>query len=343
MDDGEIKAVSAPKDLAMFIDKSSAIWGALPTPLRVFSSLGHVKDAPLTVNEGRALLSDMLSSGSVTLEKKEYSHSQNKALSLSSVYFRYSKDGRDILSSAELDIYKGERFFILGGNGAGKTTLLKVMAGILKPYRGTVEIEGMKIKDAKKSGALYRSKLSYLPQDPLTLFTKTSIREDMEHLLSALSVKKEEREDRINKVTERMCVTHLTERHPCDLSGGELQKCAIAKILLTEPSIILLDEPTKGLDAGSKQALSEILSQFSRDGITSVIVSHDLELAAGNADRCAILFAGEIISPDTPEEVFTKNCFYTTAASRMARGMIDGAVTADALTAACLGIKEGKL
>ena len=138
-------------------------------------------------------------------------------------------------------------------------------------------------------------------------------------------------------MAEKLSVGHLLDRNPFDLSGGEGQKCALAKVLLTAPRILLLDEPTKGIDAGGKSVLREILNTLKAEGITVLMVTHDVEFAAETADRCALFFDGEILSADTPPRFFGGNTFYTTAANRMARTLCPNAVTCGQVVRFCTG------
>lgn len=337
MEDGRIPFVCRPRELAEKLSKTEkgyVMSGALPGAVRLFISLEKKGDSPLTVNEGRIFVSETYKNSIRQNEIPSYTHSDTESIRLEEVSFRYSKNSEDVLSCTDLTVYKGERFFILGGNGVGKTTLLSVISGLRRPYRGKVFVEGKRLSEYK-SNSLYRGVLASLPQDPYTLFLKSSVKEDLCALLSAFGIKGDEAERRINAVCAKMKTEHLLSRHPFDLSGGEIQKCALAKVLLTEPKVILLDEPTKGYDANSKAVFAEILRELKNDGITTVTVSHDIEFAAENADRCAMLFGGEIISPDIPEVFFSENYFYTTSANRMARGSYDGVVTVDALARMC--------
>ena len=161
------------------------------------------------------------------------------------------------------------------------------------------------------------------------------MREDFEDMLKTCGVPKSEHAAKIEEITELLDIAPLLSRHPFDLSGGEQQKCAIAKIMLSEPRILLLDEPTKGFDAHSKQNLSEILKKLKARGITVVTVTHDIEFAAENADRCGLFFDGEIISSATPNEFFGGNSFYTTAAGRISRFVFKNAVTVEQVVEMC--------
>ena len=130
-------------------------------------------------------------------------------------------------------------------------------------------------------------------------------------------------------------IEHLRQVHPYDLSGGEQQRLALGKVLLLEPEILLLDEPTKGLDPFFKITLAEILKDLAAQGITVLMVSHDIEFCAEYADRCAMFFDGGIISEGEAETFFTGNNFYTTTANRIAREYFPGAITWEEV-AACI-------
>ncbi|OLA54172.1 MAG: hypothetical protein BHW37_06830 [Firmicutes bacterium CAG:272_52_7] len=252
------------------------------------------------------------------------------------LWFRYEEEQPDVIKGLSLTVKKGELLAVLGGNGTGKTTTLNVISGLNKAYRGKVIINGKPIKEYR-GNSLYRNNLALLPQNPQTVFIKETVREDYSEILETLGISKDERTEMIEAVTARVGISHLLEKHPYDLSGGEQQKCALAKMLLLKPKILLLDEPTKGLDAYSKHTLKNILADLKRDGMTILAVTHDVEFAAENADRCALFFDGEILSADVPEKFFSENNFYTTAANRIARQLCRNAVTCEQVVAFCEG------
>ena len=123
-------------------------------------------------------------------------------------------------------------------------------------------------------------------------------------------------------------IGHLLGKHPHDLSGGEQQRVALAKVLLTKPKILLLDEPTKGLDSFFKVKFSGILRKLQQQNITVIMVSHDIEFCAEYANLVSMFFDGQILTTDTPQRFFGDNSFYTTAANRMSRCVFTNAVTA---------------
>lgn len=161
------------------------------------------------------------------------------------------------------------------------------------------------------------------------VFLRDTVEGDLRDMCRVLGYSAAQTEEKVRTVSERLGISSLFGKHPYDLSGGEAQKCALAKILLSEPKILLLDEPTKGIDAHAKLILRDILFSLKREGVTVVIVTHDTEFAAAASDRCALFFDGEVISPSSPRKFFSGNDFYTTAASRISRGIFENAVTAD--------------
>ena len=250
------------------------------------------------------------------------------AVSMRGICFSYGKNSPDILDAADLEVRRGETLCILGGNGAGKTTLLSVIAGARKPYRGKLEIFGKKIQ--KYTGnELYLRNLALLPQNPETMFIRMSLKEDYFEIRKVLGCTTEEMEQRIEEMSHRLGIEHLLGRHPYDLSGGEKEKAAIGKALLSEPKLLLMDEPTKGIDAWAKSMLTELTAELKADGLTAVIVTHDVEFAAHAADRCALFFDHRISVPEEPEVFFSGNRYYTTPASRISRSMYDRTVTCE--------------
>lgn len=325
-----------PRELCGLL-RSHPMAGGLPSASRIWAGL-DLPDTPcpLTVREGRELLEAQFSGRAGALAAVRPRPETPPVLEAKGVCFRYAKDAPDVLRELSLSVRAGEIFALLGGNGAGKTTTLHLLAGLETPYRGSIRILGKKMKEYK-NGALYRGCLSLLPQSPRTVFLHDSVREDYRKLLSAQGVKEAEQDARIDALAEKLDIAPLLERHPYDLSGGEQQKCALGKLLLTEPKLLLLDEPTKGLDADYKARLRALLHRLRAEGRTIIMVTHDVEFAAAAADRCALFFDGEVIADGAPNEFFSGNHFYTTAASRIARSLFPNAVLCEEVVALCKG------
>lgn len=308
----------------------NALEGFLPETAKAFARL--CDNLPLNVRQGRAKLEKL---GVTDIPKQAVNDTERAepyALQCKNLWQRYEKNSPDILKGCDLGIRKGECYGLLGSNGGGKSTLLRVICGLCKPYMGTVSLFGKKQK-AYKNGSLFRGMLAFLPQEPVTMFVKESVREDL--LQSGDKVT-------VENVSQRMGIEHLLDRHPWDLSGGEIQKCAFAKILLADPKIIVLDECTKGMDSFAKKALGDILLDLKDEGRTILLVTHDLEFAAQYCDRCGLLFDGKIVAEDNAVEFFSHNRFYTTTAARLTRGFFSGAVTSAAARERLLTLKRGK-
>ena len=309
----------------------------LPSAVRIYNALDVPEaECPLTVREGREFL-DAYFTNQVR-QKKEAAQQlmpgEETALLLKNVWFRYERETPDILEGVKLEIKKGEIVSILGGNGSGKTTLLSVIAGLNRAYRGKIRVFGKKIK-SYKGNELYRGTLGLLPQNPQSVFLRETVREDYHELKKVMGDTEQEMEEKIARIAKLLKIEELLDQHPYDLSGGQQQKAALGKILLLQPKLLLLDEPTKGIDAYSKFRLMELMRRLQSEGITILMVTHDVEFAASVSNRCAMFFDRELTSVDPPEEFFCDNSFYTTAANRIARQMYDGVVTCEDVVGLC--------
>ena len=324
MEKGRVIADDTPGKVGQLLfEQSNPMFAAMPTPVRVYYGAGGTGESPLTVRQGRSWLSrrfpnrpekDAIAAPPLPEEVKD------PALVLKELWFRYEKDSPDILRGVSAEIPSGSLYAILGGNGAGKSTTLKAISGICRPYRGKVTLFGKPV-DKYKSSELFHGCLAMLPQDPKSLFVKKTVREDLSEMTRDKSS--------IERIAVLCQITELLDSHPYDLSGGEQQRAALAKVLLTNPRLLLLDEPTKGIDSFFKETFAGILADLKKQGITIVMVSHDVEFCARYADIVSMFFDGQILTTDTPRRFFGANSFYTTAAHRMSRHVFEGAVTAE--------------
>ncbi len=239
-----------------------------------------------------------------------------------------------MLKGVSLKIPRGKISAIVGGNGTGKSTTLKILTGILKPYRGKVWLQDQEIAKYK-GNSLFEKNLASLPQDPQALFVKNRVDLDLMEALNGTELTKEEKMERIRAMAELVEIDHLLAQHPYDLSGGEKQRAALAKVLLLEPKMLLLDEPTKGIDNFFKIKLAEILKKLTASGVTILMVSHDIEFCARYAECCSMFFDGAIVTTDTPRRFFSGNSFYTTAANRLSRHYFANAVTNEDVIELC--------
>lgn len=320
MEKGRIRADNTPEGVISTLTTDDKMYAALPTASRLFISLkgnSLKQKCPLTIREGRNFIRTNFPNSIRALPAADYTHSSSPALQLKNVCFRYEKNSEDILWDTNITIYENEVYSILGGNGAGKSTFLNIASGLLRPYSGTVKVFNKKLKEYK-GDSLYMNMLSLLPQNVQALFSHSTVQEELT--------------DGGIGTTLPFDTASLAHRHPYDLSGGEQQLLALAKILERHPRIILMDEPTKGLDTDKKLLLGNIIRELKNKGTTIIIVTHDVEFSALYSDRCGLFFRGGIITENTPDLFFSNNKYYTTAAARMSSGYYERTVTLDALT-----------
>ena len=311
---------------------------------------------PLNVREGRGWLAERLaeernrrteteavafesekdkSSGSKSQKKqrdrftRKSIDKENVAIYADELWFRYEVKGKDILKACSLAPERGKITAILGGNGAGKSTLLHVLAGHYVPLRGKIR---------QQTG-----RVALLPQNPQAMFAKDTVWEELcasagikssRNTWSAVereiqSGQKEVSEEHLHRLCQQVGLQEVLQQHPFDLSGGQMQMLALAKLILTDYDVLLLDEPGKGMDYHAKCEMGAKLQQLAAQGKTIVMVSHDVEFCARYADVCGLFFDGHIVSFMETRSFFLQNVFYTTAVCRMCRDLIDSAVTVE--------------
>lgn len=321
MNDGRITADGEPREVVGSIGTDSALFWSMPTATRLYHTLCASGEMPLTQREGRRFVEQNYGNRIRALERARDQQSDKPALEFKNVYFRYGRDLPDVLRGLSLKVYEGEIFCILGGNGSGKTTAFAAAAGLRKIYNGQIKIFGKKIKEYSGQ-ELYRNCLTLMPQDVQSVFLRNSVRDELE-------------DAGVDPCCLPFELTTVMDKHPYDLSGGEQQLVALAKILATRPRLLLMDEPTKGLDSTKKLELDRIIKSLKADGVTVIVVTHDVEFAAMCADRCALFFRGEIVCCAPPSEFFSQNNFYTTVAYRMTKGYFDNAITVEDIAELC--------
>ena len=312
MENGRIIADNEPRSVILNLrNTQNEMFSAMPSPAQIYASVDRGCNCPLTVREGRDWISTYVQGKEikpVPVKKIGYKESET-VLKAKNIWFRYEKRDNDILKNISLSLHSGEWQSLVGSTGVGKTTFLSILSGTKSPYRGNVDTMG--------------NRVCLLPQDPTTIFEKDTVMADLVQDIS------QKDESYLQNIINLCDLSELLYMHPYDLSGGEQQRAALAKVLLKRPRILLLDEPTKGLDALFKKKLAGILLNLKIRGISIIMVSHDIEFCAQYSDNCAFLFDGEIISKDEPRAFFSGNNFYTTSANRIARHIIPNAITTD--------------
>ena len=332
MDEGRIIANARPSEVAIQLagngDDESAhpMYYGMPPVMKLFpKELVRWQDSlPMTLREGRILMEKLFENGTLTLkeagvqklaEEKE-ANSGKPVIKLKNLYFRYAKNADDVLRGLNLEIEEGKLHCLLGGNGSGKSTTLKAICEIIKPQSGKVKIAD-------------NCRAAMVPQNPQALFTEISCEEEVLEGMCYQKLEIEERVQRTEDMLKLMEIEHLRKANPYDLSGGEQQRLALAKVMVSNPDILLLDEPTKGLDPFFKQTLGRILRSLCKENKTIFMVSHDIEFCAEFGDRCSMFFDGEIATSGSAKEFFSGNNFYTTVENKLTRKWCEGIITGE--------------
>lgn len=322
MEEGKIIADGTPAQIGnKFESLPEFLRLSAPTAMRIFNEVKSNGACPVTVREGRAWLKNQKIF--TATDRIKYVVPENEVvLEAKEISFRYSKNSHDVLNNLSFRACKGELLAILGANGSGKSTLVKLLSAIARPYSGKIMINSKNLEKYKFT-KLYKT-VSVLPQNVQALFTSKTVKSE----LAEISTKDSD----VKKIVQLLGLARLLDAHPYDLSGGEQQRLALAKVLLKGTQIIIMDEPTKGMDVEFKSVLADIIYKLKSEGRTVIIISHDIEFCAKYADRCAMLFDKTITSVTDRRSFFNENRFYTTAANRMSRGIIEGAITDEDVT-----------
>ena len=332
MDEGRIIANARPSEVAIQLagngDDESAhpMYYGMPPVMKLFpKELVRWQDSlPMTLREGRILMEKLFENGTLTLkeagvqklaEEKE-ANSGKPVIKLKNLYFRYAKNADDVLRGLNLEIEEGKLHCLLGGNGSGKSTTLKAICEIIKPQSGKVKIAD-------------NCRAAMVPQNPQALFTEISCEEEVLEGMCYQKLEIEEKVQRTEEMLKLMEIEHLRKANPYDLSGGEQQRLALAKVMVSNPDILLLDEPTKGLDPFFKQTLGRILRSLCKENKTIFMVSHDIEFCAEFGDCCSMFFDGEIATSGSAKEFFSGNNFYTTVENKLTRKWCEGIITGE--------------
>lgn len=357
MDKGRMIADGTPNEIGEQLrTMGHDMFLSMPAPMQIYAGTNSSLRCPLTVSQGRRWLSEELETKSIKIKKERNQEETAKKknsifgklaglkkepekeipeIRIKDVWFRYERDLPDVVKGLSLDIKKGEIFAVVGGNGTGKSTAMSLIARIRFPYRGKIYLEGKEIGKYSDDD-LYHGFLGVMPQNPQSLFVKKTVREDLYEVIDGKRERKSEaypiemkKKDAVEGIVSLTRLEGLLERHPYDLSGGEQQRLALAKVLLLRPKILLMDEPTKGIDNHYKKELGEILRKLSEHGVTILMISHDVEFCAQYADRTGLFFQGNVVTSEESKKFFAGNNFYTTAANRMARNYFPNAVTVE--------------
>ncbi len=312
MDKGQIIADEKPEEIGDRI-KSNDMYLSMPPTVRLYGELEGGRVSPVTVRDAKTWFKKYSKTHSFIQKNCRVADNKEAVIEIKDLWFRYEKNSPDIIKGLSLKINKGEIHSIIGGNGTGKSTLLSLISHIKTPYRGKILIKG---------------DYGLVPQDPEMLFLKSTVIDDLKSLGQDI--------DELVKIFK---LEDILDRHPYDLSGGEKQRVALAKVMLKDAQVILLDEPTKGMDAHFKKEFGETLKNLKKMGKTVVMVSHDIDFCAEFADTTSYMFDGIIVSGGTPREMFSKNIFYTTQINKITRDILPEAILVEDVIEALKGEK----
>ena len=360
MDEGTLFLEGTPREIGTKLkEQHHGMFLSMPVPMQIYAGTESALTCPLTVSEGRQWIREYIEEKGIKKEQIQQANqrlerqgekNENEtagffghiklqkettppAIQMKDVWFRYEKDSPDVIQDLSLEVKKGEFYALVGGNGTGKSTTLSLLGRVHQPYSGRIYLDGKDLRSFSDR-ELYCGYLGVMPQNPQSIFLKKTVLEDLYSVIGGkkekpsneypISMKKEKAIEGIVSLTH---LEGLLNRHPYDLSGGEQQRLALAKVLLLRPKILLMDEPTKGMDAEYKEELGSILKKLQSHGMTIFMISHDVEFVAEYADTTGLFFEGNVVTSKKTRDFFAGNNFYTTAANRMARGLFPEAVT----------------
>ncbi|MDI3481357.1 MAG: energy-coupling factor transport system ATP-binding protein [Tepidanaerobacteraceae bacterium] len=327
MKDGEIIIQGTPQEVASGSIDSGIPF--IPPVARFFAGAGF-SNIPVTVKEGRSILKNYLplqNNDADSITQTGFDNNKERkngeTIALKKVWFSYD-DKKEVLRGIDLQIFPGEFVAILGANGAGKSTLLKVMAGLLYPNRGKIMFRG---KACGKNLEVYRQgKVAYLSQNPNDYLFQDTVEQELFFTLKNFD---KPDEGRVDNLLEKLDLNRHKHRNPRDLSSGERQRVALASVLVTEPELVLLDEPTRGMDYALKADLGGYLADLCKGGVSVAVVTHDVEFAAEYAERVIILYDGRIVSDGNAKQILGSSMFYSTQMARMCKGFAEDILTVE--------------
>ncbi len=313
---GEPAAGDAPR---LVVGPPREVLGAIPLapPLQALGRTLGWRPLPLTIKEGRAWARQCWVAPARPLPPRRAPASPRGLVArLRAVTVRYGED--EALYRVSLDLRAGELLALMGRNGSGKSTLLKTLIGLVRPAEGRVEVAGRDI--ARTAVEDLAREVGYVPQDPRSILYHDTLHEELAFTLRGAGRGGTQAEPAIAATLAELGITHLGAAYPRALSGGEAQRAAMAAILVGDPPILLLDEPTRGLDYLAKANLARLLRELCARGRAVVMATHDVELVAACADRVALLGDGELVVEGPAAEVLGESLVLSSQISKLFPG-----------------------
>ena len=316
LEEGTLSFTGEPVDFVRFLYAQNHIYKkALPVSSKLYDLDRENRESALSIAEGRKVLAKYVAEKPVPVMPQISTETgkRKKILELKNIWYRYEPNAPLVLKDACLEVFDREILAIVGGNGSGKSTLLYLLSRALSPLKGKFRIQG-------------KPRIALLGQNPETVFAA----ETVDAVLREFQSRFQNSEAEIQSLIDRFGLARLLQRHPFDLSGGEKQKVALAKVLLTKPDVLLLDEPTNHLDAINKEEIQEVLLSLKTE-MSIIFVTHDLDFAAATADQVAMLFHKKVVASAPVRDFFQGNAYFTTNTYRLTRNILDDCLVYDDL------------
>jgi energy-coupling factor transporter ATP-binding protein EcfA2 len=325
MESGRVLFDGKPEEAARWCGENDKAF--MPPVSRVFVKAGW-KEIPLTVNQARMLLRENVSTNGGPRKKSGMVRKDrmrgDEMLNTAGLWFIYP-NGPEALKNMSLSLAGGYRLAVMGENGAGKSTLLRCLLGLLQPSRGKVSLFGSAPTPERMSELAPR--LGYCPQNPATYFVRSTVRDELLYTMQLRGYAGREAEDAVNLKLNSLGLEEMADRNPRDLSSGEREKVVVAAALLPPvPDLVIMDEPTRGLDYNNKSLIIDELRECEKGGSSLLVVTHDVEFASALADRVAIIGDGKMVTEGPAAEVLSDSLFFSPQVNRLLGDGYDGVI-----------------
>jgi energy-coupling factor transport system ATP-binding protein len=332
MDDGRIIADGKAREVLAGVDLAG-IGVGVPPIVKMVRRLGgngvNVDTVPLTVKEGRTMLRDVFRDARGGSPPRATESRGKPVIEIAGLWHAYP-GGLTALKNLDLRISAGEFVAIMGRNASGKTTLAKHVNGLLKPTRGKVKVAGIDTRDT--TVAQLARKVGFIFQNPNDHIFADTVEEEVSFILKNLGFSREETARAVDEMLDRFNLTEYRRQYPRSLSGGERQRVAMASVLVAKPEVLILDEPTRGMEYGLKSELMRFLNEYRQTGRTVVLVTHDVETVAEFADRVVLLSEGRVVVDGNKHDVLSRALFFSPQINRLVQAFEEYGVPGDILT-----------
>ena len=334
LDEGRIVADDRPRRVLANGDMARVGVGVPPIARmaqRLRDNGIDVSDIPLTVKEGRSMLEDVFKNTRKSPLPSDERAKGKPVIEIENLWHIYP-DGPSALNNVSLSICKGEFVAIMGRNASGKTTLVKHINGLLRPTKGKVRVSG--IDTQRATIAELARKVGFVFQNPNDHLFADTVEDETAFILKNLGYKDGEITSRVDEMLEMFNLKVYRKQYPRSLSGGERQRVALASILVAKPEVLILDEPTRGMEHRLKGELMRFLDGYRENGNTVILVTHDVETVAEYADRVILLGEGKVVVDGGKRDVLSRALFFSPQINRLVQafekyGVPDNILTVD--------------